>query len=208
MIRPHHRIARFGRDEDGTTLVEMAIVLPIFLLIFLALIDFGRLGADHAMAQKAMERASRIAAVRPPACPGVPTTNLRGGSPSLLPFGTMCDAAADLCAPVGRITCPGEAGNATAAEIWGLIGPILPPDATIANLSFTYDQDEALGFLGGPYVPVVTVELEGVTFRFVTPLAALAALAGAGNSTLPMTLPMPRMSVSLPGEDLALGENG
>lgn len=199
------RIARFGRGEDGTTLVEMAIVLPIFLLIFLALIDYGRFGADHAMAQKAMERASRIAAVRPPACTGVPATNRRGDAASQRPFGTMCDAEAGLCATVGRISCTGNAENPTAAEIWGVIGRVLPSGATIANLRFTYDQDVALGFLGGPYVPIVTVELENVDFRFVTPLAALA---GAGPSDLPGTVRMPGMSVSLPGEDLALGEDG
>jgi hypothetical protein len=66
-----------------------------------------------------------------------------------------------------------------------------------------------MGFLGGPYVPVVTVEMEDVTFDFVTPLAGLATIAGAtGGSSIGSTLTLPSMSVSLPGEDLAQGENG
>ena len=41
----------FLRAERGTTLLEIAIVLPIFLLIFFALIDFGRFGAEHVMVE-------------------------------------------------------------------------------------------------------------------------------------------------------------
>jgi Flp pilus assembly protein TadG len=51
-------------DDSGTTLVEFAIVLPIFLLLFLGTIDFGRFGAEYMMAQKAMQLAARTAAVR------------------------------------------------------------------------------------------------------------------------------------------------
>jgi hypothetical protein len=76
-------------------------------------------------------------------------------------------------------------------------------------LRFSYTYDARLGFLGGPYVPVVTVEMEDVTFDFVTPLAGLAALASAtGTSAIGSTVTMPSMSVSLPGEDLAQGEDG
>ena len=58
------------RDESGTTLVELAIVLPVFLLLFLGLIDFGRLGQEYVMAEKAMQLAARTAVVRPAACAG------------------------------------------------------------------------------------------------------------------------------------------
>jgi len=76
--RVTYSIRKFARDMGGTTLVELAIVLPIFLLIFFGLIDFGRMGAEYVMAEKAMQRAARIAAVRPPACAGVPTAISRG----------------------------------------------------------------------------------------------------------------------------------
>jgi Flp pilus assembly protein TadG len=33
---------RFGRDERGVQLVEMAVVLPIFLIVFAAVAEFGR----------------------------------------------------------------------------------------------------------------------------------------------------------------------
>ena len=35
-------LSRFGRDERGVQLVEMAVVLPIFLIVFAAVAEFGR----------------------------------------------------------------------------------------------------------------------------------------------------------------------
>ena len=85
----------------------------------------------------------------------------------------------------------------------------LPVSADISNLSFSYAYDSNLGFLGGPYVPVVTVGLQNVDFEFLTPLGGLVALTGAtADPALAATVPFPPMSVSLPGEDLALGSNG
>jgi Flp pilus assembly protein TadG len=204
--------ARFLRDERGATLVELALLVPLFLLIFFALIDFGRMGAEYVLASKATQMAARVAAVRPAACAGVPTFNQRGAvAPGSVPpkFGTHCAAGASICANPGTITCAGSAADPTVAEIWAAIGPILPNGAAPANLSFRYAYDPGLNFLGGPYVPVVTVELQNLSFQFVTPIGGLAALAGANSNQLPAsTLPFPAMSMSLPGEDLALGENG
>ncbi|TGD45337.1 pilus assembly protein [Pseudotabrizicola sediminis] len=212
-------VRRFGRDEDGTTLVELTIVIPVFLLLLFALIDFGRMGAEYVMADKAMQIAARIAVVRPPACPGtLPSFNARGTSPSVPKFGTICSAGASgtVCAAPAAMICTGAAGNPTVDEIWGAIAPLLPAGATEANLSFRYDPDDPndpndlqLGFLGGPYVPMVTVDLVNLQFTFVTPLSGLAALAGSGNPSVPgPSLPFPAMSTSLPGEDLDHGENG
>ncbi|TMV46028.1 pilus assembly protein, partial [Thioclava sp. BHET1] len=72
------RLSRFGQEEAGTTLVELAIAIPLFLLIFLGLMDFGLFASTDVMAQKAVERATRLAVVRPPACAGVATVNTRG----------------------------------------------------------------------------------------------------------------------------------
>lgn len=186
---------RFGRAEDGTTLVELAIVIPLFLLIFFALVDFGRMGAEYVMADKAMQMASRIAVVRPPACQGtLPPFNSRGTSLTAPKFGTLCSAGASgtVCAAPAAMTCIGVAGNPTVDEIWRAISPLLPAGATELNLSFRYDPDDPndpndrqLGFLGGPYVPMVTVDLVNLQFTFVTPLSGLAALAGSGNAPAP-----------------------
>ncbi len=203
-------IGRFWRDEDGTTIVEMAIVLPLFLVIFFAIIDFGRLWFHYVNVEKAVQIGARIAAVRPAACAGVPDFNVRAAVDGAAPArtGTECNAGQNICLAVPRITCNGSAENGTAAEIWDRINPVFPSNTTIGNLNFAYDYDPDLGFLGGPYVPVVTVEITNAEFEFLHPLAALIGLAGGGGSTVGGTVTFPDLSVSLPGEDLAQGVDG
>ncbi|MEO6300284.1 MAG: TadE/TadG family type IV pilus assembly protein, partial [Paracoccaceae bacterium] len=195
----------------GSTLVEFAIAMPLFLLILFGLIDFGRMGFEYVMANKAVQMAARVAVARLPACNGVVTVNARGTVPvgSVPPyFGTNCRAGATVCAAPATVTCTGNLSNATVAEIWGVVQKLMPVGAAPANLRFTYAYTPDLGFLGGPYVPMVTVQTTGLAFQFVTPLDALAAVAGSTGTTLPGTLPFPALSVTLPAEDLALGEAG
>ena len=59
---------RHARDESGASLIEYTIVVVLFLLVFFAILDFGRLGFNWVMTEKAMQRAARIAVVRPPIC--------------------------------------------------------------------------------------------------------------------------------------------
>ena len=201
---------QFIAREDGAALVELAVVLPIFFLIYFMIIDYGRMSFHYVNVEKAVQVAARVATVRPPACEGVPNFITRGvGDGVSAPrTGTECNAGPNICAPIATVTCTGDAGNATAAEIWNLIDAAFPNDATIANLQFTYEDDVELGFLGGPYVPVVTVEVTGLDFEFVNPLGALVALAGGGASNAGATIAFPDLSVSLPGEDLAQGVDG
>lgn len=205
-------LRRLRRDQNGASMVEYSIVLGLFLLLFFALIDFGRLAYSFVLAEKAVQIAARTAAVRPPVCAGVPAVNLRPdpvppGSPA---FGADCGTAGGICAAVDPVTClasEATAGSqlATANEIWTRIETLMPTDATRANLRFTY-ADGQIGFLGGPYVPLMTVEIVGLNFEFVSPLGALAGLAGGTATTLgeaPITFP--RISVSITGEDLMQG---
>ncbi len=210
----HKRLARaarrFAAEAAGATLVEFSLVLGVFLLLVFGLIDFGRMGYTHVMAEKATQMAVRIAAVRPPACPGVPARHdpgpaAEGASPP--DFGTMCRAGAGVCASVS-VTCTGSAENATAVEIFNRVAALLPPGAGVANLRYSYSFDPDLGFLGGPFTPVVTVELVDMRFDFVSPLGALAVFAGAaGAEGLDDGFELRAMSVSLPAEDLAHGPN-
>lgn len=202
------RLSRFGAEEAGTTLVELAIAIPLFLLIFLGLMDFGLFASTDVMAQKAVERATRLAVVRPPACAGVATVNARGTvNPGDVPppFGTSCSAGANVCTAPATVSCAGSTGNATVAEIWALVQPAMPYGTTAANLQFSYSYDARLGFLGGPYVPLVTVKLQNATYNFISPLGALATLAGAGGTGPAASVTLPPLSLTLPGEDLAMG---
>ncbi len=206
------RARRWSEDERGGVLVEFAIVVSLFLFMMFSIIDFGRLAFSHVTAEKAVQIAVRRAIVRPPACAGVPERYSRGVVPGGTPtprFGTSCRTASYVCAPVATISCAGNAANPTAQEIWTQIAPLLPSNAVIGNLQFTYSFDSNLGYLGGPYVPMVTVTANLPQFQFASPLGGLATAAGAtGAGTLGTPITYPVFSVSYPAEDLAAGEAG
>jgi Flp pilus assembly protein TadG len=198
-----------GRDDSGAVLVEFAIVVSLFFFLFYVLLDFGRLSYNNVLAQKGAQVAARIAVVRPPACAGVPDIHNRGTSSTAPRFGTACSAEAGVCEAVATISCSGTAGNATASEIWGRVNALMPANATINVLQFSYSFDPNLGFLGGPYTPMVTVELDLPDFQFISPLSAIASAAGATNTgNLGSDFEFSSFSVSLPAEDLATGESG
>lgn len=201
---------RLTADESGSVLLELAMVLPVFILLLFGLIDFGRMGYEYVMASKATDMAARIAVTRAPACPGVAERNERGTASFSVPprFGTSCGSQPNICAVPVTVTCTAALTNPTAAEIWARIEPLMPSYATPANLRFRYNTDPNLGFLGGPYVPVVTVEVVGLDFRFASPLGAMANFAGGSWVGFSARVPFPAMSTSLPGEDLASGEAG
>lgn len=205
------RLTRFHRDESGASLVELAVVVPIMLLLIFGLIDFSRMGFSYVMASKATDRAVRMAVVNPPVCTGVPRFNNRGSLDSSnisYKTGTSCSVSSGLCDDPGRISCTATLSDSTAASIWNEIRALMPTNATEANLRFSYEFNSDLGFLGGPYTPIVTVGIQNLDFEFVTPLGALATMAGAvGQETLGSNFAFPTMSASLPGEALFDGGN-
>lgn len=206
MIRLRTYLARLGRDEEGSTLVEYALIMGLFLMLVFGLIDFSRLGFSYVMAQKATERAVRQAVVMAPVCAGVPETNGRGiltGTTEELEYGASCSVDGTLCADPGTFRCTAATASASADLIWAEVSPLLPTNATRSNLEFTYSFDPNLGFLGGPYTPLVTVELINLDFEFVTPIGGLAAVAGATNAeNIGNDFEFPSMSASLPSEAL------
>jgi Flp pilus assembly protein TadG len=61
-----YKMARRGaRDERGTQLVELAIVLPVMILLFGAVAEFGRFFYTYATLAKAARAAARYATTRP-----------------------------------------------------------------------------------------------------------------------------------------------
>ncbi|MEO0917186.1 MAG: TadE/TadG family type IV pilus assembly protein [Pseudomonadota bacterium] len=228
-------IKRFRRAEDGASLIEYSIVIVLFLLIFFALLDFGRLGFNWVMTEKAMQRAARIAVTREPVCPGVPELHERGTNDAFS-YGALCREDTGICANAGLQACVlsatpincDAATASTADEIWCIINPILPSNATPQNIRVSYSFDQNLGFLGGPYTPMVEVAVVTqddvpviqdsveLRFDFITPLPGLAAIVGGGTpdniadsgTDGQADIPFPDLSVSMPAEDLAQGNNG
>ncbi|MGR3291740.1 MAG: TadE/TadG family type IV pilus assembly protein [Paracoccaceae bacterium] len=199
---------RFTSETHGAVLVEFAIVMSLFFFLFFTVIDLGRLFSSVVFSQSGANLAIRTAVVPPPACDDVPDRHSRGTA-SAPRFGTSCSAVQNTCADELTISCAGGAANPTTAEIWLRIAPLMPNGTEIKHLQFTYTFDEELGFLGGPYTPMVTVEITPPPFVFISPLGALAGAAGAANpGSIGNAITYPSFSVSLPGEDLALGTAG
>ncbi len=208
---------RFWRQERGSALVELAIVIPLFLLLIFGVVDYGRLFWSTTAAQKAMHTAARLATVGPPLCGILPPEHeLAGGVTTNPRFGTLCrtGGSGGICVDESKTgnlpePCTLDTSTPYGARIWDEIGPLLPPGSSPANVQFTYSHDWRLGFLGGPYTPVVTADLIDVDFDFVMPLAGLAAFAArnpAVTSNTPNSISLPAMSTSVPAEDLAVGD--
>ncbi|MGR3662188.1 MAG: TadE/TadG family type IV pilus assembly protein [Paracoccaceae bacterium] len=209
-IRTHLSIGNRLRSEAGAVSVEFAIVIALFFFVFLVLFDFGRIAFSQVMAEKATHLAARTAIVRAPVCTGVPNIHSRGTEITNPSFGTSCSAtgySGQICIQL-TVSCDGSASNATALEIWDRVSALLPPNAQIEDFTYSYVSKNELGFLGGPFTPMVTVELDLGDYTFISPLGALSTIAGAISPALGNSFDYPVFSVSLPAEDLALGNDG
>jgi len=192
------------RDERGGPLAEFALVIGLLFVVGIFIFEMTRFFMQAAMAEYATHLAVRVAAVRPPVCPGVPEFNERANG-STARFGTMCSNPSAPCVAVATQTCAGAAGNAVVDEIFGTIQPLLPNGATPANLQFQYEST-GLGFLGGPYVPMASVSLQNLQHQFILPLGQLfASWGGAGGSG---AVPLGPLTAAMPGEDLNVGTGG
>ncbi len=60
------RIKGWDRDSRGQALVEMALVLPLLLLLLLGLVEFGRIFNAHLVLTAASREGARAAAVGRP----------------------------------------------------------------------------------------------------------------------------------------------
>lgn len=60
--RVGHWLSRFRRDERGVQLVEMAVVLPIFLIMFAAVAEFGRYYYEYTTLAKGARVGTRFLA--------------------------------------------------------------------------------------------------------------------------------------------------
>ena len=201
-------LSHLKRDENGGPLVEFAYAFPLLLVIGIVTLDFTWVFTRMAMAEYSAHVAVRTAAVRPAVCPGVPDFIERKDGLSTR-FGSLCTHPDAPCDYPATIQCTGT-GSPVATEILGRIAPLLPAGATEANLQFTYAPPPAasIGFLGGPYVPIVSVSLINLEHNFILPIPTLFTpwTGGAGGAFDPITLGP--FTATMPGEDLNHGTDG
>ncbi len=211
----HTPAAAFLADESGAAMVEFAIVCTVFFLAFFQLFGFGLFASNNLMAEKGTQLAARMAVARPAVdwchSTGVPDRITTSGLTPAPRFGTNCRAGANTCTPVAAVSCAGSTADPTANEIWTRIQPMLSGDVAIDDLQFTYAFDANLGYLGGPYTPMVTVDLTvpNDNADFIALFGLVSRLAQSLSGGAAFNAPQYRViSISLPAEDLALATDG
>ena len=191
-------------DQRGGPLAEFAITIGLLFVVGIFVFEMSRFFMRAAMAEYATHLAVRIASVRPAICPAVPDFNERA-SATTARFGTRCSDPSAPCAAVAAQTCTGAAGNTVVDEIFATIQPLLPNGATPANLEFQYEPTN-LGFLGGPFIPMTSVNLQNLQHQFILPLGDLfAPWGGAGGSGAVTLGPL---TATMPGDALNVGSDG
>ena len=199
------RLRAFASDERGTTLVEMALAIIVFLTLLFGVIDFGRVGYHYVGAERAVMQAARLAAVLPPACSAATDFGeiARDGAADPTPrMGTLCRGGG-VCAAIATVSCTADNGDPQAAAIWSAVRPALPAGTTADTLTIRYVQDPDLGFLGGPYTPIVEIDLAGVPVSGLS-VFGLAGMYGGGTKH-GSSLSLPTMTAVMPGEGLGTG---
>jgi Flp pilus assembly protein TadG len=183
-------IRQIARDARGTAVTEFVIVAPLFLALFIGILEISLQFFFAADAEKAAQIGVRTAVVvTPPA--GVPATN---DSPTAN-WGAPCAPTSDPCSGFATKTCTGTACGGGFSTILARM-QVMFPAIQAANVTLTYDY-VALGFAGGPAVPAVTVTITGLSW----PAGPFAAVLGLLGGT-PGAATLPTIRATLTGEDI------
>jgi len=206
----------FLRDQQGSVLVEVTIILSVTLVLVLGTIDFLLLFYQWNAAAKAVQIGARLAAVSDPVASGLNNLSQAVVSASVPPGAAMpnfvvtCDGRTTTCTCNGN-ACRGMKGydgaamnnivfgrgssscsDAKSAEGVGMCD--IFPRITPANVKIVYAQT-GLGYAGRPGgpVPTITVSLQNLPFQFFF----LRGLMGFHDFQIPAS------TVSLTAEDLS-----
>jgi hypothetical protein len=153
---------RLFRDRSGQSLVEFALVFPIFMLLLFGLIDGGRLVYQHSVLSQAAREGARLASVE----------------------ASWIGASDPGCGSSGGPVCPASA-NALKTDIISAANRMIAPFASVASADVFLRCDPSGGTPTGAWTgstcasnatgSIASVRVTG-TFRPLTPV--LAQLVG------------------------------
>jgi len=205
----------FLRDQQGSVMVEVTIMLSITLVLVLGAIDFLLLFYQWNAAAKAVQTGARLAAVSDPVASGLNNLSQAVMSASVPPGAAMpnfvvtCDGRTATCTCNGVNACregydraamntivfgrgSSSCSDAKSADVVGMCD--IFPRITPANVKIVYAQT-GLGYAGRPGgpMPTITVSLQNLPFQFFF----LRGLMGFHDFQIPAS------TVSLTAEDLS-----
>ena len=152
-LRRFSRLDRLGKDERGIQLVELAIVLPIFVILFAATAEFGRYFYEYTTLAKASRAGARYLATA--AVNSAEDTSAK----NILVYGNA--------AGTGSPVLPGmTSANVTITRQGGV--PVLPQTVKVEITSFKHQPLFDLGAL--IKVPSLSLNVDvkpSVTMRYL-----------------------------------------
>jgi len=148
-----HPLQRFRRDESGIQLVEVAIVVPILLILFGATAEFGRFFYEYTTLTKAARGATRYLSVNPVG------TAEDTAAKNILVFGNP--------AGTGTPILPGLAtSNVEIVREGGV--PLLPQRVTVNIVNYKHDPIFDLGALTKSAELSLNIDVKpSVTMRYL-----------------------------------------
>jgi Flp pilus assembly protein TadG len=153
-LRKLRDLKRFGRDDRGVQLVELAIVLPIFILLFAATAEFGRYFYEYTTLAKSARVGARYLAT---ACVN---TNENTNAKNIVVFGN----AAGTGTPI--LTGLSSTANVTITRNLGV--PNLPQTVTVQITDFKHQPIFDLGKLTNTPALSMNIDVKpSVTMRYL-----------------------------------------
>ncbi|TPJ15489.1 TadE/TadG family type IV pilus assembly protein [Mesorhizobium sp. B2-7-2] len=200
---------KFWASESGSTMVEMAIAMPLLLTLLLGFVDFGYAFYQWNAANKAVQAGARLAQISSPVATGLsleakmPSDSLDVGK--AVPANTynyICTASAAgtaSCACGTGATCQDLTASQAAFDFIFSGNASQPGMQTFLPLLVKSEvqiqyQASGLGYWTRPNgpVPTITVSIVNHQFQFFF----LSGLLGFSNIT------MPSMLSTVTGEDM------
>ena len=202
---------RFKGDESGLAMSEALIVIPVMMLIFGAMIEFGVMVYQWSQTVKALQVGARRAVVSAPLT-DISTLSNYGSIPvgDPLPSSSFavvsCGASTPTpCNPtqLNRLYFGGD-GACGGLDSSGVVGVCdVAPFIAASNLRISYHRAD-LGYSGRPGGPALTVTLEvrGLFFDFFILDDLMRLFQPVG---LPPSIRIPTHPVAMTSEDLCNG---
>lgn len=147
------QLHRFTRDESGLQLVEAAIVIPIFLLLFAATAEFGRYFYEYTTLAKAARGGARYLSIN------ILTDQQKTAAQNMVVYGSTT--------ATGTPVLPGlEPSHVIITQAGG--SGVVPGTVTIQIVGYNYDPIFDLGLLTGSEDLSLDIDVSpSVTMRYL-----------------------------------------
>jgi len=152
-LRRLFRLSRFRRDERGIQLVELAIVLPIFILLFGATAEFGRYFYEYTTLAKSARVGARYLATA--AVNSTQDTNAK----NIVVYGNSAGTGNPILSGLST-------ANVTITRSGGV--PVLPQTVTVQITGFKHQPIFDLGAITNTSTLSMNIDVKpSVTMRYL-----------------------------------------